>query len=77
MPNEEMQRRLEEKSAELSEEFNGAPVVIVVAGSEASGVRGCKIAWANLGEGSEGRMRDVLGILEAAKQIHAYNHLRR
>lgn len=71
----QMQADLNKKAKEISEEFSGAPTVLIVAGSKDAGVPFCTTGRANLGEGREGRMRDLLGILEAAKQIESYRHL--
>jgi hypothetical protein len=67
-------RELNKKAKEISEEFNGAPVVVIIAGSKNSGIPKTITGWANLGEGREGRLRDLLGILEASKQIESLNH---
>lgn len=72
----QMQADLNKKAEEISEEFNGAPTVVIVAGSKDARIPICTTGRANLGEGREGRMRDLLGILEAAKQIESYRHLR-
>ena len=59
----------------ISERYNGAPLVIVVAGSESAKVPATITAFSNLGEGREGRMRDQLGILQASIQIEALDHI--
>ena len=56
----------------ISERYNGAPVVTVVAGSESAKVPATITAFSNLGEG---RMRDQLGILQASIQIEALDHI--
>jgi len=70
-----MQTELNNKAREISKEYNDAPTIVIVAGSVAAGVPACITGRANLGEGREGRMRDLLGILEAAKQIESLRHL--
>jgi len=67
-------KTLNKKAKEISEKFNGAPVVVIIAGSKNSGIPKTITGWANLGEGREGRLRDLLGILEASKQIESLNH---
>ena len=71
----QMQVQLNKKAMEISEEFGSAPTIIIVAGSRDAGIPACTTGRANLGEGSDGRMRDLLGILEAAKQIESHRHL--
>ena len=73
----DLRRKLQQEAERISSENNGSPVVVIVAGSKDAEVEACTTAWANLGEGREGRMRDLLGILEAAKQIEAHRHLNR
>lgn len=72
---DDLRKKLQQEAERISNENGGAPVVVIVAGSKDAGVGACTTAWANLGEGREGRMRDLLGILEAAKQIEAHRHL--
>ena len=71
----DLRKKLQQEAERISNENGGAPVVVIVAGSKDAGVGACTTAWANLGEGREGRMRDLLGILEAAKQIESHRHL--
>ena len=78
---EEDKRRLREIKAELkvmaqeiSQQFNGAPVVVVVGGSTKHDVPAVAAGWANLVEGREGRFRDVVGLLQSAIQIEAFQH---
>jgi len=71
----EIRAELREEAERISERYGGAPVAIIVAGSRAAGVPACVTEFANLGEGREGRMRDQLGILQAAIQIESKRHL--
>lgn len=71
----EISQELNRYAQDISEQFNCAPVVISVAGSKSSGVRATTTVFVNLGKDREGRMRDKLGILQAATQIEAYEHL--
>jgi len=73
----DLHKKLQQEAERISNENGGAPVVVIVAGSKDAGVSACTTAWANLGEGREGRMRGLLGILGAAKQIEAHKHLNR
>jgi hypothetical protein len=77
MNEKQIQTRLNERASELSTEFNEAPVVIIVAGSQSAGIPACITGRANLGEGREERLRDLLGILETAKQIETRKHFGR
>lgn len=73
----DLRRKLQQEAERISSENNDSPVVVIIAGSKDAEVGACTAAWANLGEDREGRMRDLLGILEAAKQIEAHRHLNR
>lgn len=75
MTRENIQSLLNKKAKEISKEFKGAPVVVIVAGSKKAGILKSTTGRANLGEGREDRLRDLLGILEASKQIESLNHL--
>jgi len=70
-------RELNKKAKEISKEFNSAPVIIIVAGSKNAGITKTTTGWANLVEGKEGRLRNLLGILEASKQIESLKHLKK
>lgn len=74
MNQNEIQAKLNHKAKAISEEFNGAPVVIIVAGSKGAGIPACTTGWSQIVEEREGRLRDLLGILETAKQIESYRH---
>lgn len=71
----EIKAELKEEAKRISGRYGDAPVAIVIAGSKDAGIRACVTEFANLGEGREGRMRDQLGILQAAIQIESINHL--
>ena len=75
MTSAKIQTELNKKAHEISKEYDDAPTLIIVAGTPDAKVTACTTGRANLGEGREGRMRDLLGILEAAKQIEAHIHL--
>lgn len=72
----QIEAELRQDADGISERYGGAPVAIIVAGSQKANVPRCVTVFSNLGEGREGRMRDQLGILQAAIQIEAHKHLR-
>jgi hypothetical protein len=74
MKPQDIQQNLNKKANEISLEFNGAPVVIIVAGSEEANIPATITGWANLRDGGKGRFRDLLGIVEGAKQIETLKH---
>lgn len=71
----EIREHLENEAQRISQQYGGTAVAIIVAGSAAADIPACVTQFANLGEGREGRMRDQLGILQAAIQIESVNHL--
>lgn len=71
----EIRQELDQYAAEISEQYDGAPVVVAVAGSKSAGIPATTIGAANLTGVRETRMRDRLGILQAAIQIEALRHL--
>ena len=73
---ENIRKQLEEHAKKISQEQGGPPVVVIIAGSANAGVPACITAWANLGQGREGRLRDLLGILQTAIQIESLKHLK-
>ena len=72
----EIKQDLRQEAERISQEYDGAPVVIIVAGSAEAGVPACTTAFANLSKGRKGRLRDLLGILQTAMQIETLNHFR-
>lgn len=67
----EIEKALKEDAARISERYDGAPVVIVV-GGKAPGPKRTMTA-SSMGPGA--RMRDLLGVLQAAIQIESAKHL--
>ena len=57
----------------LSKKYGGAPVVIIVAGDASADVGRCMLS-SMLHAGA--RLRDLLGLLETAKQIESLKHFR-
>lgn len=71
----EIEKEVQPYADRISEGQRGAPVVVIVAGSTEADVPRCiTVTSSNL---KNDRMRDLLGILEAAKQIKSLNHLMR
>jgi hypothetical protein len=60
-----------EDAERLSKKYGGAPVVIIVAGDASADVGRCMLG-STLHDGA--RLRDLLGILETAKQIEGLKH---
>jgi len=70
---DQIERDLKQEAIRISEAQNGAPVVIIVAGDTEAGVR--RTMTASSMNSPPFRMRDLLGILEAAIQIETRKHL--
>jgi hypothetical protein len=60
-----------DEAERLSEKYRGAPVVIIIGGHAPAGVGRCMLS-STLHNAS--RLRDLLGILETAKQIETLKH---
>lgn len=67
----EIEIALKAEAERISQQYNGAPVVILVAGSTEAGVPRVMTA-SNL----KGRLRDLLGILQTAIQIESWKHFK-
>ena len=63
---------LKEEARRLSAKYHGAPVVIVVAGQGMEVPR--SMTASSFERGKSGRLRDLLGILNAACQIESLKH---
>lgn len=74
MNKEEIKIKLVQNAKKISEELNNVPVLVIVAGSKKAGIDRCFTGYSHLGEGREGRLRDMIGILETAKHIEVLNH---
>jgi hypothetical protein len=70
----EIRAQLHAKAREVSEIFQGAPVVIVVGGSTQHNVPATVAGWANMTQEREARFRDVIGVLQSAVQIESFWH---
>lgn len=67
----EIEKDLRKKAEALSEQYGGAPVVVIVGGSKDANIPRSMLG-SSLHEGK--RLRDLLGILEACKQIESLKH---
>jgi len=72
--NSEIKNKLFQNAKKISKELNSAPVVIIVAGSKEAGIPRCFTGYSHLGDERDGRLRDLVGILETAKHIEVLNH---
>jgi hypothetical protein len=62
-----------EDAKNISKRYDGAPVVIIVAGSKKADVGACITGrWI---PDSEDRLRDRIGIMQTAIQIESFGHL--
>ncbi len=68
----QMKTEIQDLASSLCDKY-GAPVVIVVAGSEEAKVPQCLTVWKFPGE--ETRLRDIVGVLQTAIQIESKRHL--
>lgn len=69
-----IERRLKIESDRISEEFGGAPVVVIIGGTEEAGVP--RTMTASSLRGKNIRLRDLLGILQASIQVESWKHLK-
>ena len=70
----DIERQLRRAAGRISMEYGGAPVVVIVAGSDEARVPRCMVGSTLHREGD--RLRDLLGILQTAIQIEARKHFR-
>ncbi len=69
----EIEDELREEAEHLSEKYHGAPVVVIVGGYKGLTVPRC-MTGTSLHAGY--RLRDLVGMLETAKQIETLKHFR-
>ena len=69
-----IERQLRRTAEHISAEYEGAPVVVIVGGSDEAHVPRCMVGSTLHQEGD--RLRDLLGILQAAIQIETLKHFR-
>ncbi len=68
----QIKEEITEEAKILSDRYQGAPVVIIVAGSKKANVGACITArWI---PDSEDRLRDRVGIMQTAIQIESFDH---
>lgn len=68
----QIKKEIFEEAKKLSNKYDGAPVVIVVAGSKEARVLQCLTGWAF--PDKETRLRDIVGVLQTAIQIESLAH---
>lgn len=72
---EEHEIGLQKKEAEiLSKKYNGAPVVILVAGDSEANIP--RTMTSSSIKGGDVRLRDLIGILQTAIQIESWKHFK-
>jgi len=69
---DEIEKRLKRQATKLSEEFNGAPVVLIVGGDTQAQIP--RTMTASSIKGKDVRLRDLLGILQTSIQIESWKH---
>lgn len=74
--NHSIEKHLRKEAQRLSEEYDGAPVIIVVGGDSATNIPRTMLASCIEGRGREVRLRDLLGILQTAIQIETLKHFK-
>jgi len=68
----EVKEEITKDAKNISERYQGAPVVIIVGGLKKAGVPSCVTGrWI---PHSEDRLRDRVGIMQTAIQIESFNH---
>ena len=70
----DLQEYLHQEPERISRELNGAAVVVIAAGSREARLKHTHIGWAHIADAREGRLRDLLGILQASIQIETLKH---
>lgn len=73
----DIEKKLKGHAAEISRTLGGAPVVIVVGGDARCGIDQTMTASHIENDGRTPRLRDLLGILQAAIQLESWKHFRR
>ena len=70
----DIEKKLKEEAARISEELGGAPVVIVVGGAVEQNIP--RTMTASHINGQDIRLRDLLGILQTSIQIESWKHFK-
>jgi hypothetical protein len=66
-----IEMKLSNMAKEISKEYDGAPVVIIVGGTGKKGLTRCMTGFSHYGKS---RLRDLLGILQTSIQIETLKH---
>ncbi len=69
----QIKEEIKKEAKILSDRYQGAPVVIIIAGSKKADVGAC-ITGRCIPD-SEDRLRDLVGIMQTAIQIESFQHL--
>lgn len=69
----QIKEEIKKEAKNLSDRYQGVPVVIIVAGSKKADVGAC-ITGRCIPD-SEDRLRDLVGIMQTAIQIESFQHL--
>jgi len=69
----QIKEEITKEAKNLSDRYQGAPVVIIVAGSKKADVGAC--ITGRFIPDSEDRLRDLVGIMQTAIQIESFQHL--
>ncbi len=73
----QIMKEIQPEADRISGKVGGAPVVVIIAGLKEAEVPRCVTVSSNLSKNREGRLRDLLGILQTAIQIESLDHLLR
>ena len=68
----EIETKLKVEASKLSAEYGGAPIVILAAGNRNAGIP--RVMTASSIQGTDVRLRDLLGILQTSIQIESWKH---
>jgi hypothetical protein len=70
----QLKRELDAEARRISEKYGGAAVAIVLAGSQDAKALRCVTGFSHLSEGKEGRLKDLIAILQTSIQIETLRH---
>ena len=65
----DIEKELKAEAIRISEQYNGAPVVIVMGVSDSADIPRVMTA-----SSIQGRLRDLLGVLQASIQVESWKH---
>lgn len=69
-----IEKELKMEADRISEKYHGAPVVVIVAGDSNADVPRCMTSSSI--NGTDVRLRDLLGILQTSIQIESWKHFK-